>query len=140
MLKIFKGYEKEELEKIKDKALIKNEIEEKYDIKDYKILAEKVVQEVALKLIQLKKEELWITYEEFSVCHETLISLAKTLNIEVVIVDNNKYYNTYPFQASNTKLVEKIYNRQNNDIDDNEENLIYAYVYKVNQIFFYTVS
>lgn len=136
MLKIFKGYEKEQLEKIKDKALIKNDIEEKYDIKDYKILAEQIVQEVALKLVQLKNDELWITYEEFSVCHETLVSLAKTLNIEIQIIDNNKYYSAYPFQGANTKLIEEIYNRQNDICDGNEEDIIYAYVYIVNKIFF----
>lgn len=106
MIIIYKGYEVEYLEKILSRALVKNKIKEKIDIKDNNKTAQEVITNFSSNISKLKEEDMWITYEEFSVSYKNIISLAELFNIKIVIYENNKYYNIYPVEIQNTELLD----------------------------------
>lgn len=132
MIIIYKGYEVEYLEKILSRALVKNKIKEKIDIKDNNKTAQEVITNFSSNISKLKEEDMWITYEEFSVSYKNIISLAELFNIKIVIYENNKYYNIYPVEIQNTELLDNIIAKQNEDvIDEDITSIIYSYVYKI---------
>ena len=99
MLVVYKGYEKEFLEREKDKRLVDTEIENKINIsKTLDKVSKEVMAAITQNYTRLVNEDLWITYEELSACHEALTAIAKVFNIKICVYDNNKYYNIYPVE------------------------------------------
>ena len=96
MLIIYKGYEKEYLEKKIGNSLITNKLEDKINISNkYKEVAKLVIAQFTLNVEKLKNEDKWITYEEFSVCYKTIVELSELYDIDLKVIENNKYYNVY---------------------------------------------
>lgn len=138
MLKIYKGYEKEFLENKKEKALIKNEIEEKFNILEKEEYIQEIIKVLTQNVSQMQNDDLWITYEEFSITYQNIISLAKIFKIKIVVYQNNKYYNIYPAQNLNTEKLENIIMTQNDEnlLQEQEVDDIYSYVYKIGEEYF----
>ena len=96
MLVIYKGYEKEYLEKELKNSLIPSKVEEKVNIFAIKKdVAKKVIVEFTSNIDELKNHDKWITYEEFSVCYKTIVELSELYEVEIKVIENNKYYNVY---------------------------------------------
>ena len=132
MLIIYKGYEISYLEKNKDKELVNTTIEEKININDENKTAQDIISKFSASISILQQEDRWITYEEFSVSYKMLISLAELFKVRIEINDNNKYYNIYPLEISNPEKIEAIISRQDDDMSAEDEiNMIYSYVYKI---------
>ena len=65
MLVVYKGYEKEFLEREKDKRLVDTEIENKINIsKTLDKVSKEVMAAITQNYTRLMNEDLWITYEE----------------------------------------------------------------------------
>jgi len=78
MLVVYKWYEREFLEREKDKRLVDTEIENKINISnELNNVSKEVMAAITQKYTKLLNEDLWITYEEFSTCHETLVAITK---------------------------------------------------------------
>ena len=134
MLVVYKGYEKEFLEREKDKRLVDTEIENKINIsKTLDKVSKEVMAAITQNYTRLMNEDLWITYEELSACHEALTAIAKVFNIKICVYDNNKYYNIYPVEYYDKEYMESLLKNQNDDSYENENmDLIYSYVYEIN--------
>lgn len=134
MLVVYKGYEKEFLEREKDKRLVDTEIENKINIsKTLDKVSKEVMAAITQNYTRLVNEDLWITYEELSACHEALTAIAKVFNIKICVYDNNKYYNIYPVEYYDKEYMESLLKNQNDDSYENENmDLIYSYVYEIN--------
>lgn len=88
MLVVYKGYEKEFLEREKDKRLVDTEIENKINIsKTLDKVSKEVMAAITQNYTRLMNEDLWITYEELSACHEALTAIAKVFNIKICVYD-----------------------------------------------------
>ena len=138
MLVVYKGYEKEFLEREKDKRLVDTEIENKINIsKTIDNVSKKVMEAITQKYTRLVDEDLWITYEELSACHEALTAIAKVFNIKICVYDNNKYYNIYPVEYYDKDYMESLLKNQNDESFENENiDLIYSYVYEINEKYY----
>ena len=114
MLVIYKGYEKEYLEKEIKESLIANKVEEKINISDTKKdVAKNVIAQFTANAEELKNNDKWITYEEFSVCYKTIVELSELYEIEIKVIENNKYYNVYHLDYyDKEKFVKKNKNRK----------------------------
>ena len=134
MLIIYKGYEKQYLEKEKQNALVEGEIETKINIgTDHKTTTQKVVAGLLANIEELKNTDKWITYEEFTVSHQNVLNLAELYNIKIKILENNKYYNIYHLDYYDQENLENQIEKQNINLgeEDKTEN-IYSYIYKIN--------
>ena len=137
MLIVYKGYEIDYLEQIKDTALLKNNMQEKINITNVKQKEQEVIKEFSSNTVSLQNEDRWITYEEFSVSYKNLISLAKLFNIKIIIYENNKYFNIFPSYILDNSILEELIQKQTDDSSEEEEdNLIYSFIYKVNDKYF----
>lgn len=138
MLIVYKGYEKEYLKKHIESSLISNNLEEKINITDYKKeVAKKVVTEFTINIEKLKNEEKWITYEEFSICHKTIVELSNLYDIEIKVIENNKYYNVYHLDYYNEEEMIHLIEFQNlEDTQEENDNLIYSYIYSINNEYY----
>ena len=137
MLIVYKGYEIDYLEQIKDTALLKNNMQEKINITNVKQKEQEVIKEFSSNTVSLQNEDRWITYEEFSVSYKNLISLAKLFNIKIIIYENNKYFNIFPSYILDNSILEELIQKQTDDSSEEEkDNLIYSFIYKVNDKYF----
>ena len=129
MLIIYKGYEKEYLEKNLINALISNKVEEKIKISSIqKDVAKKVIAQFTANIEELKKFDKWITYEEFSVCYKTIVELAELYDVDLKVIENNKYYNVYHLEFYNEEEMKHLIETQNLESAEDDENTIYSYV------------
>ena len=64
-------------------------------------------------LKNLKSNEKWITYEEFSVCYKTIVELSELYEIEIKVIENNKYYNVYHLDYYDKEKLNKLIEMQN---------------------------
>ena len=132
MLIIYKGYEKEYLEKNLINALISNKVEEKIKISSIqKDVAKKVIAQFTANIEELKKFDKWITYEEFSVCYKTIVELAELYDVDLKVIENNKYYNVYHLEFYNEEEMKHLIETQNLESAEDDENTIYSYVYNI---------
>ncbi len=132
MLIIYKGYEKEYLENNLNSSLISNNVEEKIKILDInKDVARNVIAQFTANIEEIKNVDKWITYEEFAVCYKTIIDLAELYNVELKVIENNKYYNVYHLEFYNEEEMNHIIEMQNLDSKEDDENIIYSYVYNI---------
>ena len=137
MLVIYKGYEVNYLENIKDKELVYSSIEEKINIEDENKTAQNIISKLSANAEILQKEERWITYEEFSVSYKTIISLADIFKIKIQINENNKYYNIYPIEICNSSKLEEIISKQSDDMNSEDKtSAIYSYIYKIDNNYY----
>ena len=137
MLIIYKGFEKEYLEKNLENSLINNKLEEKVNISGVKKeVAKKVISEFTLNSEELKKDEKWITYEEFSVCYKTIIELSELYEIELKVIENNKYYNVYHLDFYDKEELTHLIEMQNFENIQVDEDIIYSYVYNINDEYY----
>ena len=137
MLVIYKGYEVNYLENIKDKELVDSSIEEKINIEDENKTAQNIISKLSANAEILQKEERWITYEEFSVSYKTIISLADIFKIKIQINENNKYYNIYPIEICNSSKLEEIISKQSDDMNSEDKtSAIYSYIYKIDNNYY----
>ena len=133
MLVIYKGYEKEYLEKEIKGSLIANKVEEKINISDTKKdVAKNVIAQFTANAEELKNNDKWITYEEFSVCYKTIVELSELYEIEIKVIENNKYYNVYHLDYYDKEKLNKLIEMQNLENTQESEDEIYSYVYNIN--------
>ena len=133
MLVIYKGYEKEYLEKEIKESLIANKVEEKINISDTKKdVAKNVIAQFTANAEELKNNDKWITYEEFSVCYKTIVELSELYEIEIKVIENNKYYNVYHLDYYDKEKLNKLIEMQNLENTQESEDEIYSYVYNIN--------
>ena len=133
MLVIYKGYEKEYLEKEIKGSLIANKVEEKINIlATKKEVAKNVIAQFTANAEELKNNDKWITYEEFSVCYKTIVGLSEIYEIEIKVIENNKYYNVYHLDYYDKEKLNKLIEMQNLENTQESENEIYSYVYNIN--------
>ena len=133
MLVIYKGYEKEYLEKEIKGSLIANKEEEKINISDTKKdVAKNVIAQFTANAEELKNNDKWITYEEFSVCYKTIVELSELYEIEIKVIENNKYYNVYHLDYYDKEKLNKLIEMQNLENTQESEDEIYSYVYNIN--------
>ena len=133
MLVIYKGYEKEYLEKEIKGSLIANKVEEKINIlATKKEVAKNVIAQFTANAEELKNNDKWITYEEFSVCYKTIVELSELYEIEIKVIENNKYYNVYHLDYYDKEKLNKLIEMQNLENTQESENEIYSYVYNIN--------
>lgn len=137
MLVIYKGFEKEYLEQeIKD-SLIANKVEEKINISaTKKDVAKNVIAQFTANIEELKNDDKWITYEEFTVCYKTIVELAELYDIELKVIENNKYYNVYHLDFYNEEEMVHLIEIQNLENTEEDENIIYSYVYSINDEYY----
>lgn len=133
MLVVYKGYEKEFLENIKDSRLVYSKIEDKINIgSKEELIAKEVIANFTQNYTKVLEEDFWITYEEFSVSYEALMSLVKVFNIKVLVKDNNKYYNIYPVEYFDKEYMESLIEGQDEDIAKGENaSSVYSYIYNI---------
>ena len=137
MLVIYKGYEKEYLEKKIKESLITNKMEEKINVSaTKKEVAKNVIAQFTANVEELKNEDKWITYEEFSVCYKTIVELAELYDIELKVIENNKYYNVYHLDFYNEEEMVHLVETQNLENTEEDENTIYSYVYSINDEYY----
>ena len=137
MLVIYKGYEKEYLEKNINCSLINNKVEEKINIYGMeKEVAKNVIAQFTLYIEELKNNEKWITYEEFSVCYKTIVELAELYDIELKVIENNKYYSVYHLDFYNKKEMNHLIEIQNIENTEEDESTIYSYVYNIDNEYY----
>lgn len=137
MLVIYKGYEKEYLEKEIKESLITNKMEEKINVSaTKKEVAKNVIAQFTANVEELKNEDKWITYEEFSVCYKTIVELAELYDIELKVIENNKYYNVYHLDFYNEEEMVHLVETQNLENTEEDENTIYSYVYSINDEYY----
>ena len=132
MLIIYKGFEKEFLEENLKNSLTNNKIEKKINISDAKEVAKKVIADFTINTENLKSNEMWITYEEFSVCYKTIVELSELYEIEIKVIENNKYYNVYHLDYYDKEKMDKLIEMQNLENTQESESEIYSYVYNIN--------
>ena len=133
MLVIYKGYEKEYLEKEIKGSLIANKVEEKINIlATKKEVAKNVIAQFTANAEELKNNDKWITYEEFSVCYKTIVELSELYEIEIKVIENNKYYNVYHLDYYDKEKLNKLIEMQNLENTQESEDEIYSYVYNIN--------
>lgn len=132
MLVIYKGYEKEYLEKNLRSSLFSNKVEEKINISDIKKdVAKKLIAQFTINIEELKNDDKWITYEEFSTCYKTILELSELYDIELKVIENNKYYNVYHLNYYNKEEMNHLIEMQNLENTEEEPNIIYSYVYNI---------
>lgn len=137
MLIIYKGYEKEYLEKNIGNSLVTNKLEDKINISNkYKEVAKLVIAQFTLNVEKLKNEDKWITYEEFSVCYKTIVELSELYDIDLKVIENNKYYNVYHLDYYNTEEINHLLEMQNLENTEEDENIIYSYIYNINNEYY----
>lgn len=134
MLVIYKGYEKEFLER-KNNSLNNTNLEEKFIIKEPEKTAQNIVKQFTLLNEKLKENDYWITYEEFSTCYKILIPLIETFGIETIISINNKYFDIYPLEIYDKKYIDELIAEQEEKSDKNN-NIFYSYIYKINDKYY----
>lgn len=133
MLVIYKGFEKEYLEKNIGNSLVTNKLEDKINISNkYKKVAKLVIAQFTINVEKLKTEDKWITYEEFSVCYKTIVELSELYEIEIKVIENNKYYNVYHLDYYDKEELNKLIEMQNLENTQESEDEIYSYVYNIN--------
>ena len=133
MLVIYKGFEKEYLEKNTGNSLVTNKLEDKINISNkYKEVAKLVIAQFTINVEKLKTEDKWITYEEFSVCYKTIVELSELYEIEIKVIENNKYYNVYHLDYYDKEKLNKLIEMQNLENTQESEDEIYSYVYNIN--------
>ena len=137
MLIIYKGYEKEFLEKNLKKCLVFNNVEEKINIFAIKKdVAKRVIAQFTASVEELKNDDKWITYEEFSVCYKTILELSELYDIELKVIENNKYYNVYHLDFYNKEEMNHLIEMQNLENIEDDENIIYSYVYNIDDEYY----
>ena len=137
MLIIYKGYEKEYLEKNIGNSLVTNKLEDKINISNkYKEVAKLVIAQFTLNVEKLKNEDKWITYEEFSVCYKTIVELSELYDIDLKVIENNKYYNVYHLDYYITEEINHLLEMQNLENTEEDENIIYSYIYNINNDYY----
>lgn len=137
MLVIYKGYEKEYLEKELKDSLVPNKVEEKINISAIKKdVAKKVIAQFTANIEELKNDDKWITYEEFSVCYKTIVELSELYDVELKVIENNKYYNVYHLDFYNEEEMNHLIEMQNLENTEEDENIIYSYVYNIDDEYY----
>ncbi len=132
MLIIYKGYEKEYLEKNLINSLIFSTVEEKINISTMqKDVAKKVIAQFTANVEELKKIDKWITYEEFSVCYNAIVELSELYDVGLKVIENNKYYNVYHLDFYNEEEMKRLIKTQNLENTEEDKNTIYSYVYDI---------
>ncbi|WP_295420378.1 DEAD/DEAH box helicase [uncultured Subdoligranulum sp.] len=148
-IKVYKGFNKEYLEKIKIEKLLDTKIEDKINVlkldEDY---ADLILGEILAKKNNDINKEYWITYEEFTLAYEEIISRVRRGKINSIdIIENNIYPNAYPI---NLELTDEQYNKylsiQDGDrIKYDDEilrriNEFYTDIFKINDVFYGTYN
>lgn len=139
---VYKGFNKDFLEKIEIDALIENSIEDKSNI--FKI-DDNYEEEIQSSILQKRNsnDSYWITYEEFTIAYEYLILRASQGKLCIDIVDNNIYPSMYPILLD---IDDKIYDKYllskeelkeiDSDEDINKINKFYSELVKINDKFY----
>lgn len=137
MLKVLKGFEAEYLKENISTALIESDFESKVKIIDLENAAKNIAMGISSRINELQANDLWITYEEFSIAYELIFNFAKMFGFKIVVIDNNKYFNAYPLykEVDKQKIIELIED-QNESKGGKVDNKIYSYVYNINNQYY----
>lgn len=116
VLKIYKGFDKNFLNKITDLPLLENDLEDKIDI----IKFDKKYSDM-LQISMLQKQGiLWMTYEEYMLIKEFIEIKIKNHEVEVLVIKNNLYPGIYPvYKELPHELVEELISNFENDEKEN---------------------
>ncbi len=143
-LKIYKGFNLEFLKKLDiSEALIENNISEKINV----LLFEKQYRKkLDVSLAMLDDEDIkWMTYEEFSLVKDNIITKVKDYELKVNIIVNNLLADVYPIEFN---LEEKVYDeikkvdKDNGDIvlSDEAKKImsVYSSIIRIADVFYGT--
>lgn len=113
---VYKGFDKEFLKEQGVKPLVDNSIDDKFNLE---LLVESGYSEKIVESAFLKKDldEAYITYEEFVVAYETLVTPLFAKH-KIIVKNNNLYPDIYPIQVEiNKDVFEKYQNAKDSDKD-----------------------
>lgn len=95
-LTVYKGFQTEFLSALKEKPLINNEISQKISVLNFDKAYRKKL-DIALISLQ-DDDEVWATYEEFSLIKNRVDDAIEEDGLELVIIKNNLYPDYYPIE------------------------------------------
>ena len=100
-LKIYKGFDVAFLEELDTRPLVEGDIVSKIDVLSFD---KKTRKKLERELIDLEEsDEVWITYQEYSLIKTRVEEAAEEDGLEVVIYRNNLYPDYYPIEFSITE-------------------------------------
>ena len=119
---IYKGFNKEFLEKIEETPLCESTIEQKKDVLKF---TKKYIKSLRSELMQLDEDDtVWATYEEYSIIKKYVDNAIEDDDLEVVIYNNNLYPEYYPIEFElHEELAQEYLSLEDSkiDIDESEE-------------------
>lgn len=92
---IYKGFDKDFLRKIEGTPLVDTSIDEKKDVLGFD---KKTRKKLEISLLEEPAEEVWITYEEYSLIRKQVENSIKEYDLQVIIYKNNLYPEYYPLE------------------------------------------
>lgn len=127
---VYKGFDENFLKNINYKPLVEGAINEKINVLKFDKERRK---KLAIELLSLEEdEEVWVTYEEYSLIKSTAENAVREDDLKIIMYKNNLYPDYYPinFEMSD-KTVNEIFEHMNssikNKISDNARRFLAVY-------------
>lgn len=107
-LKIYKGFSISFLEELDEKPLVKGDVVSKIDVLSFDKKTRKKLERELLDLDEcVECDEVWITYQEYSLIKDSVDRAVKEDDLEVIIYRNNLFPDYYPIEFNLTEEVAK---------------------------------
>lgn len=120
-LLVYKGFHVDFLKGISKDALLSSDITDKLNVLSFDKKYRKSLDRALLDLDE--HDEVWVTYEEFTLIKSRVADAVEDDGLEVVIIRNNMYPDYYPisFDMDDTLVVEIRNRLENDNVDETSE-------------------
>ena len=100
-LVIYKGFDKDFLQKIEIPPLVEENIESKVDVFTFDVRQKRKLRRALEDFCEFQEtDDVWITYQEFSLIKSSVDESIQDDDLKVVIYNNNLYPNYYPIELT----------------------------------------